>query len=212
MSRTFIGFLAVGVAVLCGAALRLQRREQGSVVPWAAADRHFLDRGMQYYVAGRFSALSQQYPICANLLHHSVEMLLKGSLCRTHSKVQLRAMGHNLPRAWRAFEASHPDPRLAQFNATIKALNKFEQIRYPDGVLEKGMSGTFDLFHEHKSELQSSVGYAPPQYSLNLEDVDHLVILVFEVAKFNSRFFVNSMSAPAREILNDRNRHPFPAA
>jgi hypothetical protein len=167
---------------------------------------------MQYYVAGRFSALAQQFPICANLLHHSLEMFLKGALCRSHSKGQLRAMGHNLRKAWLAFKASHPDPRLDEFDATVSALNKFERIRYPDEVLNRGMIGTFDLFHEHKSKVQSYVAHTPPHYSLNLEDVDHLVVLFFEVAKFNPHFYLNSISSLAREVLNDRNRHPFPAA
>jgi hypothetical protein len=211
-TATLIAFVALGVAALCGGALVLYRRAQRSLVPWAEADTHFLQRGLQYYVAGRFSALAQQFPICANLLHHSVEMLLKGSLCRSHSKGQLRAMRHNLRKAWLAFKASHQDPRLNQFDATVSALNKFERIRYPDEVLNKGMIGTFDLFHEHKSKSQSYLANTPPHYSLNLEDVDQLVALVFEVAKFNPHFFLNSMSVSAREVLNDRNRHPFPTA
>jgi hypothetical protein len=211
-SDVLVALLTLSVAALCGGALLRYRRAQRSLVPWAEADTHFIQRGLQYYVAGRFSALSHQFPICANLLHHSVEMLLKGSLCRSHSKGQLRAMGHNLRGAWLAFKALHPDPRLDQFDATVKALNKFERIRYPDDVLNKGMIGTFDLFHEHKSTFKSYWANTPPHYSLNLEDVDQLVVLFFEVAKFNPHFFLNSISVSAREILNDRNRHPFPAA
>ena len=73
------------------------------------------------------------------------------------------------------------------------------------------MIGTFDLFHEHKSKAQMYTANTPPRYSLNLEDVDELVALFFEVAKFNPHAFLNSISVSAREVLNDRNRHPFPA-
>src|SRR5271165_471868 len=183
VSGGLIALLAIGGAALCGGVLLLHRGTRRSLVPWAEADTNFLQRGLQYYVAGRFSALAQQFPICANLLHHSVEMLLKGSLCRSHSRGQLRAMGHNLRNAWLAFKAHHPDSRLDQFDATVRALNNFERIRYPDNVLNKGMIGRFDLFHEHKSKSQSYSANTPPHYSLNLEDVDQLVALVSEVAK-----------------------------
>ena len=160
--------VALGLIALCVCGLIIRRRSRPALVPWKEADWHFLDRGMQYYIAGRFCALAQQFPVCANLLHHSLEMFLKGALCRGHSKIQLQLMGHNIWKAWVAFKHLHPDPRLNEFDGTVKALNKFERIRYPDQVLTKGMAGSFELFHEHESNVQSYSATTPPQYKLNL--------------------------------------------
>jgi len=35
---------------------------------------------MQYYVSGRSAVFAQSCPVCANLLHHAVEMFLKVGL------------------------------------------------------------------------------------------------------------------------------------
>ena len=199
-------------AAAFGALASLLRNRGRSVVPWKEADMHFLQRGMQYYVSGRFAALAQELPVCANLLHHSLEMFLKAALCRVHGKGQLHAMGHNLWKAWLAFKLAYPDSRLEGFDATVRVLNKFERIRYPDEVLRKGMIATFDLFREHKSHSQSYSAKNPPQYKLNLEDVDHLVVVYFEVAQFNPGFLLNSMSPSSRAVLIDRNRHLLTAA
>ncbi len=47
------------------------------------ARARFCRLGIDYYVAGRFAALSGIFPVAGNQLHHAVEMLLKGALIRT---------------------------------------------------------------------------------------------------------------------------------
>ena len=39
---------------------------------------NFFGFGYQYYLAGRYAVAAQLLPIAANLLHHAIEMLLKG--------------------------------------------------------------------------------------------------------------------------------------
>lgn len=167
-------------------------------------------RGMQYYVAGRFLALSGQFPVCANLLHHAVEMFLKSVLCRTHSRSELRALKHNLRKAWLAFKVAHPDPRLNSIDSAVSALNKFERIRYPDEELKKGTIGTFALERAHVTKVEDHAAKPSPRHSLVLEDVDHLVQLIFEVGSMNPHFYLNSASSSAVAVLNDQNAHPFP--
>ena len=121
-------------------------------------------------------------------------------------------MGHNIRKPWLAFKSVYADPRLAAFDPTVSALNKFERIRYPDEVLSKGMIGTFDLLREHESKVQAFGAANPPTFALNLENIDELVTVIFEVAKMNPHFYLNSISEHARAVLNDRNRHPFPPA
>jgi hypothetical protein len=62
-------------------------------------DYHFYTMGLQYYLAGRFGALHWLTPVAGNLLHHAVEMLLKGKLAHHHSQADLKdrkKFGHDL--------------------------------------------------------------------------------------------------------------------
>jgi hypothetical protein len=180
--------------------------------PWLEAETHFVSRAMQYYVASRFATLSQQFPVCGNLLHHAVELALKGALCRTHTRDEISSLRHNLRKAWLAFKTHFQDPRLLEFDAAVNRLNKFERIRYPDDVLNSGMRGTFCLERAHVAKMQSLEPRTPPSYSLILEEIDHLLLLVFEITPMNPHFYLNSAPASARSVLNDRNPHQFPPA
>ena len=44
------------------------------------SDDLFFDSAMQYYVAGRGAFFAKLTPVAANLLHHAVEMFLKGAI------------------------------------------------------------------------------------------------------------------------------------
>ena len=172
----------------------------------------FIQRATQYYIAGRYAAIAQLFPVCANLLHHAVEMYLKGMLSRHQSLDELRGMKHNLKRAWRTFQRHFPEPHLKQFNASISALHKFERLRYPDETLEKGMIGQFSLLREHDTTLASFGKSPPPTFKFVLEDVDHLVTTIFEVGRVNPHFFLGSLNGTARSYLTQSNAHPFPPA
>ena len=50
----------------------------------------FFRFGLQYLVAGRFSASSGLSPVGANLLHHALEMLLKGYLSSSMTLGELK--------------------------------------------------------------------------------------------------------------------------
>ena len=135
----------------------------------------FVTIAVQYYVAGRQAAIAQLFPVSGNLLHHAVEMLLKGVLCRTKSLEELRANRHNLKRSWNAFRASFPEDELAEFTPAVRTLNKFERLRYPDELLTTGMVGMFALFREHSTSASGSASTGLPLFSLVLEDVDAFV-------------------------------------
>ena len=57
---------------------------------WAFAIRY----GLQYYVAGRFATANRFTPVCANLLHHAVELLLKACLSSDDSLQTIEKYGH----------------------------------------------------------------------------------------------------------------------
>jgi hypothetical protein len=168
-------------------------------------------RGIDYYVAGRFSALpGRSLVVSGNLLHHAIEMFLKGALCKkqSHSRQQIRSMGHNLKKAWKAFKETCPDPRLNALDSAVRDLNKFEDLRYPDKLMSSGMVGMFILKREHVKDMNVTHGKGPalPRYAYIMEDVDELVKLIFEVGGMDPRFF--PVSPDALTILNQDNDYP----
>ena len=68
---------------------------------------HLSRTGMQYYIAGRAAMRAQLIPVAGNLLHHAVEMLLKGDLSRTRSLQEIKQFQHNLVKTWDAFKSLH---------------------------------------------------------------------------------------------------------
>src|SRR4029077_1391421 len=91
----------------------------------------FLSNAFEYYAAARFAVYVRCIGVCGNITHHSVEMFLKGGLARYRTLSELRAMGHNLKKIWRAFKTDFPDLALLRHDRTISLLNRFEELRYP---------------------------------------------------------------------------------
>lgn len=79
---------------------------------------------------------------------------------------------------------------------------------YPDSVIAKGMVGTFGIVRPTIPVPQPLLKDKIPVYSLNIEEIDELVSLFFEIAHLNPHFYIKVEAA--REILKDRNKHPFP--
>jgi hypothetical protein len=142
----------------------------------------FFVLGSQYFAVARFSASTFLMPICGNLYHHAVEMLLKGYLANSISPGQLKsAFGHHLPKLWEEFKSIVDDPNLSSFDLAISRLNQFEDIRYPDSIVDNdmmvgislgGIGPTLvDQFHDGR-----------PTYKLNVEELDKLALAIFEKA------------------------------
>jgi hypothetical protein len=64
----------------------------------------FFRLGLHYYIAGRFATLAGLFPMAGNLLHHAVEMFLKGALVRLVGLKPLRKVGHDLNGLWDMFK------------------------------------------------------------------------------------------------------------
>ena len=171
----------------------------------------FCDLGMQYYVAGRLAARAGQAPVHGNLLHHAVEMFLKGALLDTVSVDQLRKRpySHDLAALWDGFKSKESDATLDRFNAAIQGLHAFESIRYPDEIVRKGMA--------------TGVAWAPddisfeggtlqlPQYIVHINEIDELVVEILRRASVNPKAMTMKMSNNvARESFLYQN--PFAAA
>ena len=101
----------------------------------------------QYYVAGRYSAFAGFIPVAGNLLHHAVEMYLKGGLSKKgYNRALIKDLGHDLERIWERFKNEYPDPALNTFDQVIPRLDRFEGIRYPGPKLDQG-SVPSSIFH-----------------------------------------------------------------
>lgn len=161
---------------------------------------------MDYYVAGRFATVTGLFPMAGNLLHHSVEMFLKGALVRLVGLEPLRKVGHDLNRLWDLFKTHLPCPEAASFDKPITEMHRFERLRYPDTAIREGMEATLAIFRDRRVET-SGPGDPLPQYSLVLEDFDALAKLIFERASVNPQFHLQRLRPEAREFLARHNVH-----
>jgi hypothetical protein len=166
----------------------------------------FFRLGMHYYIAGRFATLTGLFPMAGNLLHHAVEMFLKGALVRAIGLEAVRTISHDLNRLWQAFKSHFPFAEAASFDKPIAEMHRFERLRYPDLALREGMEATLDIFREQRIETSGS-GDSPPRYSLVLEDFDALVKVVFEKAAINPQFYLQGLRADAKDFLLRQNIH-----
>jgi hypothetical protein len=123
-------------------------------------------------------------PVYGNLLHHAVEHYLKAALAKTMSPEKLKSRGHKLKRLWQDFRASGPGAAdsLSRFDSTIRALDRFERVRYPDRPAKNGMvastmgpglGGATMLLGGSAPRAQ---GKQLPKYEVSVAEVDRLVI------------------------------------
>jgi hypothetical protein len=167
----------------------------------------FFTLATQYYVAGRFAALAHLNPVIGNLLHHAIEMYLKGCLSKNLSLSELKKLGHNLPCAWTKFKTQTTDPALNYFDRIVKRLHDFEELRYPDSILTKGMASTINIRSASLPAGNGGPDRTEPIYELCLEEIDELVTKLFAVASVNPSFFTGPLNPIAKRFLLDQNHH-----
>lgn len=171
----------------------------------------------QYYVTGRFAASAGLHPVCANLFHHAVEMYLKGCLAETLSLDDLKTrFGHRLPKLWQDFKkraaSDHGLTRsdkereasaheLSRFDEVIRRLDAFEQIRYPDEIVKKGMVGVISWKAGDFTPSASTMVRPEPVYEIVVGDIDGLVYVIFKRCSMNPTFFTNGLNGDAQSYL-----------
>jgi hypothetical protein len=119
----------------------------------------------------------------------------------------LRKLGHNLPKIWEEFKVQVSDPALDQFDTLISELNAFEEIRYPDQTIEKGMRVMMDPGSRASAPagITSSSGGSMPEYTLFLGDIDELIGKALAAIPVNLDFYTRSLKKEAKQYLNERN-------
>ena len=164
----------------------------------------FFSTACDYYIAGRFAAFAGLNPVVGNLFHHAIEMYLKGALAKTKSLRELdKNFKHDLPKLWGAFKLTN-DAALTRFDTSIADLHRFEDIRYPDSILAKGMAATVEIV---RSTIPNAYkGPAVPEYRVCVQEIDELVEAAFSAASFNPRYFFARGQPLVREFLIKENR------
>jgi hypothetical protein len=163
---------------------------------------HYFDTATQYYVSARYAYFAHAIPTAGNLFHHAIEMYLKGCLVGTHNEAERRRLGHNLDRIWRRLKRQIGEQSLSRFDATIADLNAFEDLRYPEKV--RGRPIHFELVRP-PTETSGSRLKTTGQFQLFLNEIDHLVSVLFHQATLNPKFFTVSLSASGRALLTKDN-------
>jgi hypothetical protein len=115
-------------------------------------------------------------------------------------------MKHDLKKLWRAFKVDFPDPALKRHDETISRINKFEAIRYVDGITKYGMRATAQ-WSGPASEVKAYGGLKTPrQYAIVVSDIDDLVADVFKTCSRNPVAFFRT-NPHALEALKRHNAH-----
>ena len=87
---------------------------------------HFFGLATQYYICGRFAVTAHTMPVGGNLLHHAIEMYLKGALALHLPMPELKKLHHGLKTIWRVFQDRFKDGDVSSLNAVVIELDRFE--------------------------------------------------------------------------------------
>ena len=164
----------------------------------------FLRFGLQYLVAGRFSACAGLLPVGGNLLHHALEMLLKGYLSSSLTLAELKKPGHRLVELWNLFKANVGDSSLKRYDSVVRELNKFEKIRYPDEIVSSGMLASYTFVKEKRQMLKAGSRRREPVYTLSVAEIDELAKFIFDHAGINVNA-IESLNPDAKTYLTKWN-------
>lgn len=167
---------------------------------------YFYKIALEYYVSGRAARLCGNNLVIGNLLHHAVEMLLKGQLSKIITLEDLKnpdRFGHQLRPLWLAFKALAPAD-LTKFDSMITELDKFEKIRYPDKILSRGASIGLG-FGRGKPVTKMTSGRKEPKYQVGIGDVDAFFGRLFPLCGINPPAYLSYLSPFGREVLTERN-------
>jgi len=170
----------------------------------------FVNYGLQYYVAGRCAVATSLNPVAANLIHHAVEMFLKAGLCAHTNERQRRELGHELPRLMNEFKAHFDaEGELAHFDDVLRELQKYEDIRYPEGMMRPGvvsMRLQFGGAPMPTGPVMLAGNVNLEEYSLVMSEIDALVGAICEAANIKHLKTLATMyREPGKTFLREEN-------
>jgi HEPN domain-containing protein len=168
----------------------------------------YFHTGLHYQIAARFAAAAGFSPTAGPLAHHAIEFYLKGALIDNLNEADRRNLHHHLQEIWELYKKERNNPTLDKFDQTIKDINKFERIRYPEEILKLGMVAEVGFA---RSTPRTSAHKPPPgeRYELALNEVDELVKLIFQLEDLNPVFFMGGLNQHAKKYLDHQNNFPM---
>jgi hypothetical protein len=172
--------------------------------------------GSYYYIAGRFSVLARFMIVDANIFHHGAEMFMKAILSKADSVAQIKkywtVYRHSLAKLWQEVKSRHPTIDFTSHDATVTSLDKFEELRYPEGLLT---GGALIVVNIHDVPVLPSSNPLPvPRFELSLPAMDRLMALLFPLTNYNSdalRTHISGAGAHAITYFNLDNTAPMMA-
>jgi hypothetical protein len=177
------------------------------VQPHPSAFTHFYKIALEYYVSGRAALLCRNTLITGNLLHHAVEMLLKGHVSKTIPLEDLKnpnKFGHKLPKLWTAFKGQFLTEDLTEFDTMLDELEKFERIRYPDEILADGACIGLG-FGRGKPVTNMIPARTEPVYQMGIGDVDAFFARLFPLCGLNPKAYLSFLTSQGRQVLTEGN-------
>lgn len=191
----------------------LWRGRDPSGSPSVTDDRdslNYFKLGTQYYVAARGATFAGCLPVAGNLFHHAIEMYLKGDLCQILPRRELKRLGHRLKRLWKTYKGKHPVANWGPYDSLINELEKFERIRYPDALTDRGMLAAISVGGPNPlASIPSGGANATPRYSLVVTEIDQLVRAICDTTSRNPDFLFGSLSSEGRATIH-RDNSAFP--
>ena len=166
----------------------------------------YIELGFQYYMLGRCGVAALANPVAGNQFHHAVEMLLKGGLCTHMTEDERIKLGHRLPRIWKKFKAQFdPSNQLARFDALVRNLHKYEDIRYPEKIVQHGMQSSFQFGSGPPPKVSGKASGNVPTFHLAVGEVDALVKAICVACSINPKFFTARFQPPGSICLRRDN-------
>jgi hypothetical protein len=166
----------------------------------------YINDGFQYYMLGRCAVAAMANPVAGNQFHHAIEMLLKGGLVPHTTEDERIKLRHRLPRIWKAFKAHYdPSNQLAHFDALVRSLHKYEDIRYPEKIVQHGMQSSFQFGSGPPPKASGKAASNVPTYHLSVGEVDALVKAICVACSVNPKFFTMRFQPPGSTCLRHDN-------
>ncbi len=165
--------------------------------------KEYFTTATHYYVSARYAHFGSMIPTAGNLFHHAIEMYLKGHLSLKLNERERKKLRHSLWQIWRRFKRDVGDPTLDKFDSIIKALDKFEDIRYPEKLLRLGANINFGLARLPPGP--STTGGRQPLYELYVQEIDELVAILFQKTGVNPAFYLTMLSEDRNAYLKKDN-------
>ena len=165
------------------------------------------DLALEYYVLGRGGIFCSMHLVPANLFHHAIELLLKyGLAAHGYTDEQLRkSFGHKIATLWDAFKQDvAQDPSLSAYDQTIRRLDKWESLRYPE---DPEVGGGFRAVLSAGKVARPPPDHRTESYEMTLDEVDDLFALLVRLVGLERHVRIRLGFQEPREMYLRGNRH-----